>query len=59
LKFLNICQKKLTGHSNIVKFIAAASIGKEESGHGQAEYLLLMELCGGKFLSTFNNYSGK
>jgi len=59
LKFLNICQKKLTGHSNIVKFIAAASIGKEESGQKASSQKLLMELCGGKFLSTFNNYSGK
>lgn len=38
-------QKKLTGHANIVQFYAAASIGKEESDHGQSEYLLLMEYC--------------
>ncbi|XP_071850526.1 cyclin-G-associated kinase-like [Apostichopus japonicus] len=37
--------KKLTGHANIVQFYAAASIGKEESDHGQSEYLLLMEYC--------------
>jgi len=37
----------LSGHINIVQFIAAASIGKEESGHGQAEFLILTELCTG------------
>lgn len=47
--------KKLTGHPNIVQFIAAASIGKEESGHGQSEYLLLMELCtGGQVVDLLN-----
>ncbi|CAC5379615.1 GAK [Mytilus coruscus] len=51
--------KKLTGHSNIVQFIAAASIGKEESGHGQAEYLLLMELCsGGQLVDIINRRPG-
>lgn len=51
--------KKLTGHSNIVQFIAAASVGKEESGHGQAEYLLLMELCsGGQLVDIINNRRG-
>ncbi|XP_060594466.1 cyclin-G-associated kinase-like [Ruditapes philippinarum] len=51
IKFL----KKLTGHPNIVQFTAAASIGKEESGHGQAEYLLLMELCtGGQVVDLLN-----
>jgi len=37
----------LSGHINIVQFISAASIGKEESGHGQAEFLILTELCTG------------
>ncbi|KAK3091567.1 hypothetical protein FSP39_020845 [Pinctada imbricata] len=48
--------KKLSGHPNIVQFIAAASISKEESGHGQAEYLLLTELCsGGQLVDILNN----
>ena len=41
-------QKKLSGHPNIVQFCSAASIGKEESDTGQAEFLLLTELCKGK-----------
>uniref|UniRef100_A0A8C9QAF2 Protein kinase domain-containing protein n=1 Tax=Spermophilus dauricus TaxID=99837 RepID=A0A8C9QAF2_SPEDA len=40
--------KKLSGHPNIVQFCSAASIGKEESDTGQAEFLLLTELCRGK-----------
>lgn len=40
-------QKKLSGHPNIVQFCSAASIGKEESDTGQAEFLLLTELCKG------------
>lgn len=40
-------QKKLSGHPNIVQFCSAASIGKEESDTGQAEFLLLTELCRG------------
>uniref|UniRef100_A0A8C9QB17 J domain-containing protein n=1 Tax=Spermophilus dauricus TaxID=99837 RepID=A0A8C9QB17_SPEDA len=36
--------KKLSGHPNIVQFCSAASIGKEESDTGQAEFLLLTEL---------------
>ncbi|XP_064624452.1 cyclin-G-associated kinase-like isoform X2 [Lineus longissimus] len=39
--------KKLSGHPNIVSFISAATIGKEESDHGQSEYLILTELCSG------------
>uniref|UniRef100_A0A8C5KCE8 Protein kinase domain-containing protein n=1 Tax=Jaculus jaculus TaxID=51337 RepID=A0A8C5KCE8_JACJA len=39
--------KKLSGHPNIVQFCSAASIGKEESDTGQAEFLLLTELCKG------------
>uniref|UniRef100_A0A8C4RH62 Protein kinase domain-containing protein n=1 Tax=Erpetoichthys calabaricus TaxID=27687 RepID=A0A8C4RH62_ERPCA len=40
--------KKLSGHANIVQFCSAASIGKEESDTGQAEFLILTELCRGK-----------
>lgn len=43
-------QKKLSGHPNIVQFCSAASIGKEESDTGQAEFLLLTELCRGNEL---------
>ena len=41
-------QKKLSGHPNIIQFISAASIGKEESDHGQSEFLILTELCTGE-----------
>ncbi|RUS92097.1 hypothetical protein EGW08_000121 [Elysia chlorotica] len=43
VKFL----KKLTGHPNIIQFITAASIGKDQSDHGQSEYLILTEFCPG------------
>lgn len=46
--FNEILQKKLSGHPNIVQFCSAASIGKEESDTGQAEFLLLTELCKGE-----------
>ncbi|XP_014388952.1 PREDICTED: cyclin-G-associated kinase [Myotis brandtii] len=42
--------KKLSGHPNIVQFCSAASIGKEESDTGQAEFLLLTELCRGQLV---------
>uniref|UniRef100_W5MZN6 Cyclin-G-associated kinase n=1 Tax=Lepisosteus oculatus TaxID=7918 RepID=W5MZN6_LEPOC len=42
--------KKLSGHPNIVQFCAAASIGKEESDTGQAEFLILTELCKGQLV---------
>lgn len=51
--------KKLSGHPNIVQFITAASIGKEQSDHGQAEFLLLTELCsGGQLVDILNAQSG-
>uniref|UniRef100_A0A3B3ZSK8 J domain-containing protein n=1 Tax=Periophthalmus magnuspinnatus TaxID=409849 RepID=A0A3B3ZSK8_9GOBI len=37
--------KKLSGHPNMVQFCSAASISKEESDTGQAEFLILTELC--------------
>ncbi|OWF38973.1 cyclin-G-associated kinase-like [Mizuhopecten yessoensis] len=50
--------KKLSGHPNIIQFIAAASIDKGSSGHGQAEYLLLTELCsGGQLVDVLNQRS--
>ncbi|XP_012944616.1 cyclin-G-associated kinase [Aplysia californica] len=39
--------KKLSGHPSIIQFISAAAISKEQSDHGQSEYLLLTELCPG------------
>lgn len=49
LPWMCYLQKKLSGHPNIVQFCSAASIGKEESDTGQGEFLLLTELCKGKF----------
>lgn len=50
--------KKLSGHPNIVQFFSAASIGKEDTDHGQSEYLLLMELCpGGPLVDVINQRS--
>lgn len=43
-------QKKLVGHPNIVDFVSAASIDKKDSDHGQAEFLILTELCTGKYI---------
>ncbi|RXN28777.1 cyclin-G-associated kinase-like protein [Labeo rohita] len=42
--------KKLSGHPNIVQFSSAASISKEESDTGQAEFLILTELCRGQLV---------
>ncbi|KAL5021014.1 hypothetical protein ScPMuIL_000169 [Solemya velum] len=47
--------KKLSGHPNVIQFIAAASIGQEDSGHGQSEYLLLTELCTGQLIDIINS----
>uniref|UniRef100_A0A8C1MQ77 Cyclin-G-associated kinase n=1 Tax=Cyprinus carpio TaxID=7962 RepID=A0A8C1MQ77_CYPCA len=42
--------KKLSGHPNTVQFCSAASISKEESDTGQAEFLILTELCRGQLV---------
>ncbi|XP_030592919.1 cyclin-G-associated kinase-like isoform X1 [Archocentrus centrarchus] len=42
--------KKLSGHPNTVQFCSAASISKEESDTGQAEFLILTELCKGQLV---------
>ncbi|KAM9810849.1 cyclin-G-associated kinase [Neosynchiropus ocellatus] len=42
--------KKLSGHPNVVQFSSAASINKEESDTGQAEFLILTELCQGQLV---------
>nr|XP_014282591.1 cyclin-G-associated kinase isoform X2 [Halyomorpha halys] len=46
IKEINIL-KKLSGHPNIIQFVAAAFIDKSQSSHGMSEYLLLTELCTG------------
>ncbi|XP_022410606.1 cyclin-G-associated kinase isoform X2 [Delphinapterus leucas] len=51
--------KKLSGHANIVQFCSAASIGKEESDTGQAEFLLLMELCRGQLVDFLKRIESK
>ncbi|XP_066892972.1 cyclin-G-associated kinase isoform X4 [Kogia breviceps] len=51
--------KKLSGHANIVQFCSAASIGKEESDTGQAEFLLLMELCRGQLVEFLKKIESK
>lgn len=51
--------KKLSGHPNVIQFISAASIGKEESDHGQAEYLICTELCtGGPLIDVLKRQGG-
>ncbi|XP_057686957.1 cyclin-G-associated kinase [Corythoichthys intestinalis] len=42
--------KKLSGHPNVVQFCSAASVGKEDSDTGQAEFLILTELCKGQLV---------
>lgn len=44
LEEINIL-KKLSGHPNIIQYLAAAAIDKSESSHVNSEYLLLTELC--------------
>ncbi|XP_053433823.1 cyclin-G-associated kinase isoform X3 [Nycticebus coucang] len=51
--------KKLSGHPNIVQFCSAASIGKEESDTGQAEFLLLTELCKGQLVEFLKKSESK
>uniref|UniRef100_A0AAR2IIC8 Cyclin-G-associated kinase n=1 Tax=Pygocentrus nattereri TaxID=42514 RepID=A0AAR2IIC8_PYGNA len=47
---LQYLKKKLSGHPNVVQFCSAASISKEESDTGQAEFLILTELCKGQLV---------
>uniref|UniRef100_A0AAQ4P5M1 Cyclin-G-associated kinase n=1 Tax=Gasterosteus aculeatus aculeatus TaxID=481459 RepID=A0AAQ4P5M1_GASAC len=47
---LKVSHKKLSGHPNMVQFCSAASISKEESDTGQAEFLILTELCKGQLV---------
>lgn len=46
LKELNI-HKQVSGHPNIVKFIAASFIDNTSSPQANGEYLLVSELCKG------------
>lgn len=39
--------KKLSGHTNVIKYIAASFIDKSKTSHGMSEYLLLTDLCTG------------
>lgn len=41
--------KQLSGHPNIVNFVSATFIDKTNGPQQRAEYLLLTELCKGKF----------
>lgn len=47
IRELNI-HKQISGHPNIVKFVAASFIDRTNSAQGNAEYLLVSELCKGK-----------
>ncbi|XP_070563738.1 cyclin-G-associated kinase-like [Ptychodera flava] len=48
--------KKLSPHPNVIHFYQAASIGKDDSDHGQAEFLILTELCtGGQLVDVLNS----
>nr|XP_020453908.1 cyclin-G-associated kinase isoform X2 [Monopterus albus] len=51
--------KKLSGHPNMVQFCAAASISKEESDTGQAEFLILTELCKGQLVDFIKRVEQK
>ncbi|KAJ8285969.1 hypothetical protein GJAV_G00033020 [Gymnothorax javanicus] len=51
--------KKLSGHPNVVQFCSAASIGKEESDTGQAEFLILTELCKGQLVDFIRKVEQK
>lgn len=46
IRELNI-HKQLSGHPNIVKYVAASFIDHTNSAKGNAEYLLVSELCKG------------
>lgn len=40
--------RQLTGHPHIIRYVQAAQLSPQESGHGRAEFLLLTELCSGQ-----------
>ncbi|XP_032510801.2 cyclin-G-associated kinase isoform X1 [Danaus plexippus] len=48
--------KKLSGHPNIIKYIAASFLDKTKTTHGMGEYLLLTDLCsGGSLMEALQN----
>ncbi|KAF6208653.1 hypothetical protein GE061_017111 [Apolygus lucorum] len=52
--------KKLSGHPNIIQFVAATSVDKSQTGHGMGEFLLLTELCtGGSLVSVLQRLNGR
>ncbi|KAF5274004.1 hypothetical protein FQA39_LY01119 [Lamprigera yunnana] len=50
--------KKLTGHPNIIHYLSASVIEKNQTAHGQTEYLLVTELCtGGSLVDILKSLS--
>ncbi|XP_018320336.1 cyclin-G-associated kinase isoform X2 [Agrilus planipennis] len=39
--------KKLSGHPNIIQYMSASFLDKNQTEHGQSEFLLVTELCSG------------
>lgn len=39
--------KRLAGHPNVIQYLSASFIDRNQTTHGQAEYLLVTELCTG------------
>lgn len=46
IREINI-HKQVSGHPNVVKFVAASFIDRTQNAQGHAEYLLVTELCKG------------
>ncbi|XP_050668220.1 cyclin-G-associated kinase isoform X2 [Leptidea sinapis] len=51
--------KKLSGHPNVIKYIAASFIDKTKTSHGMSEYLLLTDLCSGGSLMEALQHKGQ
>lgn len=48
--------KKLSGHPNVIKYVAASFIDNTKTSHGMSEYLLLTDLCsGGSLMEALQN----
>lgn len=39
--------KKLSGHPNIIQYLSASFTDRNQTTHGQSEFLLVTELCTG------------
>uniref|UniRef100_H2ZA90 Auxilin n=1 Tax=Ciona savignyi TaxID=51511 RepID=H2ZA90_CIOSA len=51
--------KRLSGHPNIIQYISAATISKEESGQAHDEFLLCTEFCeGGQLVDVMRRLGG-